>query len=68
MQRKLKDLGCKWRVAKIKVVVREVNKKKRVAWAKERKDWSVDAQWKKWIFSDESQIVIGKNNKLEKVP
>ena len=64
VQRKLKDLGYKRRVAKKQVVVREVNKKKRVAWAKERKDWSVDAQWKKWIFSDESQIVIGKNNKI----
>ena len=39
VQRKLKDLGYKRRVAKKQVVVREVNKKKRVAWAKERKDW-----------------------------
>ena len=64
VQRKLNELGYRRRVAKKQVVLREVNKKKRVAWAKERKNWSVDAQWRKWIFSDESQIVIGKNNKI----
>ena len=32
-QRKLKDLGYKRRVSKNQVVVRKVNKKKRVAWA-----------------------------------
>ena len=39
-------------MAKKQVVLREVNKKKRVAWAKERKNWSVDAQWRKWIESN----------------
>ena len=64
VQRKLTDLEYKRRVAKKQVVVREVNKKKRVAWAKERKNWTVDGEWKSWIFSDESQIVIGKNKSI----
>ena len=64
VQRKLTDLEYKRRVAKKQVVVREVNKKKRVAWAKERKNWTVDGEWRSWIFSDESQIVIGKNSRI----
>lgn len=64
VQRKLTGLGFKRRVAKKQVGVREVNKKKRVAWARERKHWTVDEVWRWWIFSDESQIVIGKNNRV----
>ena len=44
--------------------MREVNKKNRVNWCKERKNWTVEDQWKKWIFSDESQVVIGENNRI----
>ena len=51
-------------MAKKSVTVRDVNKNKCVAWARERKNWTVEQEWKKWIFSDESQIVIGANNKI----
>ena len=64
VERKIHDLGYKRRVAKKSVTVRDVNKNKRVAWARERKNWTVEREWKKWIFSDESQIVIGANNKI----
>ena len=33
-------------------------------WAKERKDWTVEGEWKKWIFSDESQVIVGENNRI----
>ena len=64
MERKIHDHGYKRRVAKKSVTVRYVNKDKREAWARERKNWTVEREWKKWIFSDESQIVIGANNKI----
>lgn len=47
----------KWRSVKL-------IKKNRVKWCKERKDWTIQQEWGKWIFSDESQIVIGNNNKV----
>lgn len=64
VQRKLSDLGYKRRAAKKQVVIREVNKRKRVAWARDRKNWTVDTHWNRWIFSDECQIVIGLNNRI----
>ena len=54
-------LGYKRRVVKKKLVVKKGATKNRVKWCKERKDWTVDEHWHKWIFSDESQVVIGKN-------
>ena len=65
IKRKTHDLGYKRRVAKKSVTVRDVNKKnKRVAWARERKNWTFEREWKKWILVMKSQIVIGANNKI----
>ena len=50
------------RVVRKKMVVREVNKKKRLSWCLERRRWTVNLHWNQVIFSDESQIVIGQNN------
>ena len=56
--------GCKRRLAKKKMVVREANRKKRGKWCKERRGRTVYNYWKKVIFSDESQIVLGTNNRV----
>lgn len=64
VQRKLSDMGFKRRVVKKKVLVRAINKKKRILWCRERRHWTVEEQWCKWIFSDESQVVIGSDNRM----
>ena len=64
VQRVLHSKGYKRRLAKKKVVVREANRKKRVKWRKERRGRTADNYWKKLIFSDESQIVLGTNNRV----
>ena len=64
MQRELHSEGYKRRLAKKRMVVREVNRKKRVKWCKQRRSQTVDNYWKKVIFSDESQIVLGTNNRV----
>ena len=64
VQRVLHSKGYKRRLAKKKVVVREANRKKRVKWWKERRGRTADNYWKKLIFSDESQIVLGTNNRV----
>ena len=48
----------------VKMVVREVNKKERLAWCLERRRWTVNLHWNQVIFSDESQIVTGQNNRV----
>ena len=64
ISRKLASEGYKWRAAKKCVIVCEVNRKKRVAWCRERRNWTVDSHWRKYIYSDESQIVVGSNNRI----
>ena len=64
VQREWHSEGYKRRLAKKKKVVREVNRKKRVKWCKQRRSRTVDNYWKKVIFSDESQIVLGTNNRV----
>jgi len=44
------------------VIVREVNRNKRVVWCRGKRNWTVDSQWRKYIYSDESQIVVWSNN------
>lgn len=46
------------------MVVREVNRRKRLPWCLARWNWSVQNEWKQVIFSDEPQIVIGQNNRV----
>ena len=46
------------------MVVQEANRKKQVKWCKEQRGRTVDNYWKKVIFSDESQIVLGTNNRV----
>ena len=45
-------------------MIREVNRKKRLSWCLEMRRWLVNDNWDKVIFSDESQIVIGNNNRI----
>ena len=64
VQRALYQEGYNRRVVKKKVRVREVNRKKRVKWARENLHWTVRGQWDKVIFSDESQVMVGNNNRI----
>lgn len=58
VRRKLFKMGYNRWVQKKKMIVRVCNRKKRVLWCRERKNWTVDDHWKNWIFSDECQVVI----------
>ena len=63
-QRVLHSEGYKRRLAKKKMVIQEANRKKRVKWCQERRARTVGNYWKKVTFSDESQIVLGTNNRV----
>ena len=64
IRRKLASEDYKRRAAKKCVIVRKVNSKKILAWGRERCNWTVDSHWRKYIYSDESQIVVGSNNHI----
>ena len=64
IHRHLRRNGYSRRVVKKKMVVRTENKKKRVLWCRERRHWNVNQYWNKFIYSDESQIVLGKDNQI----
>ncbi|CAJ0847794.1 10159_t:CDS:2, partial [Entrophospora sp. SA101] len=53
IRRTLKKVGLRSCVARSKPLISENNKTKRLAWALERKDWTI-AKWKKIVWSDES--------------
>jgi len=59
IQHHLHKHGYHRHVYKKKVVIREVNRKKRLAWCREKRRWTVNGNWKRVIFSDESKIMIG---------
>jgi hypothetical protein len=50
-------------VCRKKMRIQEVNRKKRVAWCKEKRRWPFK-DLKKVIISDESEIVIGNDNRV----
>ena len=64
VQRFLRDHDFKRRVVRKKMVVSEINRKRRVAWCLEKRKLTVNNYWNTIIFSDESQIVLGENHRV----
>lgn len=55
--RRLKQQNLKSRVAPKKPFISEINRKKRIQWAKNYKNWSAE-QWKRVLWSDESAFIL----------
>lgn len=62
--RRLRQFGFRRCVCKKKIRIRVANRVKRVRWCREKRNWTVQGNWKHVIFSDESQIVIGDDNRI----
>jgi transposase len=65
IKRKLHILGYSKRVPAKKVVIREVNRKKRLQYCRGKLTWTVNNKWKRVIFSDEMTIVIKPNGRVK---
>jgi hypothetical protein len=52
------------RVSKKRVIVSKVNRAKRLSWCREKRRSKVVGEWDLVIFSDESKVVIGSDNRV----
>ena len=48
----------------IATTISKINREKRREICREKSGWSINENWKKVIFSDETQVVVGQNKKL----
>ncbi|XP_062566847.1 uncharacterized protein LOC134229158 [Saccostrea cucullata] len=64
IQRHLKNHEYRRCVSKKKLVVKEVNRRKRLAWCREKRRWTVQSNWNKVIFSDEINIMTGHDQRV----
>lgn len=62
VRRRLCAAGLKGRVAARKALLRSVNKKKRLQWARKHVNWGPE-DWKKCLFTDESKFEIFSNKR-----
>uniref|UniRef100_A0A087X5Y2 Transposase Tc1-like domain-containing protein n=1 Tax=Poecilia formosa TaxID=48698 RepID=A0A087X5Y2_POEFO len=64
VKRRLCESGLHGRIATRKPLLRTSNKQKRLVWAKQHKEWTLD-QWTSVLWSDESKFVIfGSNHRV----
>uniref|UniRef100_A0AAY5K5B2 Transposase Tc1-like domain-containing protein n=1 Tax=Esox lucius TaxID=8010 RepID=A0AAY5K5B2_ESOLU len=64
--RRMQDMGFSCRIPCIKPLLNKTQRQKRLAWAKDKKDWA-SAEWSKLMFSDESTFCISFGNQGPKV-
>lgn len=64
--RRIQDMGYKCRIPRVKPLLNQRQRQKRLTWAKEKKNWTV-AQWSKVLFSDESKFCISFGNQGPRV-
>ncbi len=64
--RRMQDMGFSCRIPCIKPLLNNRQRQKRLAWAKDKKDWTA-AEWSKVMFSDESKFCISFGNQGPRV-
>ncbi len=66
MHRRMQDMGFSCRIPCVKPLLNNRQRQKRLAWAKDKKDWTA-AEWSKVMFSDESKFCISFGNQGPRV-
>ncbi len=64
--RRMQDMGFSCRIPCVKPLLNNRQRQKRLAWAKDKKDWTA-AEWSKVMFSDESKFCISFGNQGPRV-
>ncbi len=63
---RMQDMGFSCRIPCVKPLLNNRQRQKRLAWAKDKKDWTA-AEWSKVMFSDESKFCISFGNQGPRV-
>ncbi len=66
LRRRMQDMGFSCRIPCVKPLLNNRQRQKRLAWAKDKKDWTA-AEWSKVMFSDESKFCISFGNQGPRV-
>ena len=64
--RRIREMGYNCRVPRVKPLLNLSQRRKRLNWAKEKKDWTV-GQWSKVLFSHESKVCLSFGNQGPRV-
>ncbi len=64
--RRMQDMGFSCRIPCVKPLLNNRQRQKRLAWAKDKKDWTA-AEWSKVMFSDKSKFCISFGNQGPRV-
>ncbi len=64
--RRMQDMGFSCRIPCVKPLLNNRQRQKRLAWVKDKKDWTA-AEWSKVMFSDESKFCISFGNQGPRV-
>ncbi len=64
--RRMQDMGFSCRILCVKPLLNNRQRQKRLAWAKDKKDWTA-AEWSKVMFSDQSTFCISFGNQGPRV-
>lgn len=64
VRRRLRSCGFTRRKIRKSIVISRANRVRRVSWCRQKLGWTVKSDWQSVIFSDETQVVIGQNNKV----
>ncbi len=64
--RRMQDMAFSCRIPYVKPLLNNRQRQKRLAWAKDKKDWTA-AEWSKVMFSDESKFCISFGNQGPRV-
>ncbi|KAI2666917.1 Transposable element Tcb2 transposase [Labeo rohita] len=64
--RRMQNMGFSCRIPCVKPLLNNRQRHKRLAWAKDKKDWTA-AEWSKVMFSDESKFCISFGNQGSRV-
>ncbi|KAI2647763.1 Transposable element Tc1 transposase [Labeo rohita] len=64
--RRMQDMGFRCRIPCVKPLLNNRQRQKRLAWAKNKKDWTA-AEWSKVMFSDENKFCIFLGNRGPRV-
>ena len=64
VQRRLRESGLHGWISAKKPLLKDTDKKKKLAWAKKHKQWTLD-RWKYFLWSDESKFqIFGSNRRV----